>query len=67
MGVLCIIQAVSLNEADSDLETAEDGVEASVSQGPARLPSFRPVVFGKPNKDSDVHCDVCGDPDTGEK
>ncbi|CAL8463334.1 g2868 [Coccomyxa elongata] len=58
--------AVSLKEADSDLEVDEDGGKSGLPQGPARLPSFKPVGIGKPKKDSDVHCDVCGDADTGE-
>ncbi|BDA48803.1 probable protein Jade-3 at C-terminar half [Coccomyxa sp. Obi] len=59
--------AVSLKEADSDLEVDEDGGGAGLAhQGPVRLPSFKPVVFGKPKSGSDVHCDVCGDAETGE-
>ncbi len=67
VGSWWFIQAVSLKEADSDLEVDEDGGKSGLPQGPARLPSFKPELIGKSKKDSDVHCDVCGDADTGEK
>ena len=63
--VLCGKQGVSLkdSESDAELDDAEGGAEAS--QGPARLPRFSPIVLSK--NSTDIHCDVCGDPEGGEK
>lgn len=63
----CGLQAINFKEADSDAEVDDMEAGAQFAEGPARLPKFRSIVLSNPKTDTDIHCDVCGDAEGGEK